>query len=201
MSIVQICNRALSTYLGQGHINSLTESTPMAEQCNLHYSDTLQSLTEAHWWIHATGRQVMAELTNDRTTEWAYNYQRPADALVIRWVNDAASARLLLSQDQDPDTPRDTTGLSIYSDVSVATCEFTKSVTDTSLFPQYFSDALSAMLAANMAMPLAENLRAAQNAMSQAENKLDQAMALDEAQLPPSGYQSMPSYLSQRGIS
>ena len=200
MSKVQICNRALSTYLGVGRINSLTEDSAAAEQCNLHYDDTLQFLTEAFWWIHGTGRQTLAEETNDRTTEWSFKYARPADALLIRWVNEPQAARFLMDQGQSPDIDRDVTAENIYCNVQYAACEFTQLVTDTTKFPQYFSDAMSAHMAANMAMALTEDIRRATNAMSQAEAKLDRAMALDEQQLPAAKYQTLPEHLTLRGI-
>jgi len=201
MSIVQICNRALSTYLGVGRINSLTETSAPAEQCSLHFEDTLQSLIEAHWWSFAVGRQVLAEEPNDRTTEWSYKYALPSDALTIRWVNHPQAARYMVERNENPDTPREITADHIYCDVQFAVCEFTKMVNDTTQFPQYFSDALSAALAANMAQPLTEDIKRATNAMSQAEAKLDRAIALDEQQSPPIGHQTLPSWLSKRGIS
>lgn len=200
MSKIQICNRALSTYLGAGRINSLNETSPAAEQCLLHYDDTLHSLIEAHWWNFSVGRQVLAEEANDRTTEWSYKYALPSEALTIRWVNDPQVTRYMIEQNQNPDTPRELTADHIYSDVPFAVCEFSKLVTDTTQFPQYFSDAMSAALAANMALPLTEDIKRATNAMSQAETKLDRAMALDEQQGPPIGHQTLPSWLSDRGI-
>jgi len=200
MSKVQICNRALSTYLGVGRINNLNETSAAAEQCLLHYDDTLQSLIEAHWWNFSVGRQVLAEETNDRTTEWSYKYALPSEALTIRWVNDPQVARYMVEQNQNPDAPREVTADHIYCDVQFAVCEFSKLVTDTTQFPQYFSDALSAALAANMAMPLTEDIKRATNAMNQAETKLDRAMALDEQQGSPIGHQTLPLWLSERGI-
>jgi len=201
MSKVQICNRALSTYLGVGRINSLTEATPAAEQCNLHFDDTLAGLLEAHPWRFANGRQLLAELTNDRKAEWNYHYARPADALFVRWVNDPEVARYMIAQDQSPDSDREMTGLSIYSDVQGAVCEFTKLVTDTTLYPQFFKDAMSAALAANMAMALTEDIKRARNAMDQAERKMDMAMVRDEQEDNTGGYQTLPGYLTERGVS
>jgi len=200
MSKVQICNRGLTTYLGVGRIASISEASPQAEQCSLHFDDTLQSLLESHWWLFATGRQTLAELANDRASEWAYKYQRPADLLSIRWVNLPASAMILIAADQTPDTPRIVTADAIYSNVPYAACEFTKQISDTSLFPQYFSDALSAAIASNIAMPLTEDLRRAQNAMNAAGERLDRAIALDEEQMPPTQAFGGPTYLSVRGL-
>tara|TARA_R110000850_G_scaffold133115_3_gene254219 strand:+ start:225 stop:833 length:609 start_codon:yes stop_codon:yes gene_type:complete len=199
-SKVQICNRALSTYLGLARITSLTEGTPEAEQCQIHYDDTVQSLLESFWWSFATERQILAELTNDRTTEWNYKYVRPATEIDIHWVNNAQAARYLKEAGENPDTPREITASHIYCDVELATCEFTSGVVDVSQFSQSFADALSAAIAANIAMPLTEDLKRAQNAMSQAEDKLGKAMVHDEQQTPPATYGTMPESLKIRGI-
>lgn len=201
MSKVQICNRALSTYLGVSRINNLNEDTPQAEQCNLHYEDTLRELLELHWWVFAKGRVVLAELENDRPNEWAYRYSRPSAALAIRWVNTAEDAHAAMQLDRDPDTPREMMPDSIYSNAPGAVCEFTMEVTDPTKYPSYFKNALSAALAANMAMSLTEDIKKAQNAMSQAESKLDRAMALDERETPPLEANETPEYLRVRGVS
>lgn len=201
MSKVQICNRALSTYLGIGRINSLTEASPAAEQCNLHYDDTLEAVLESHWWGFATGRQSLALEVNDRSSEWAYRYAIPTYAMMIRWVNDPATAKILLDQGQSPDAPRAMSGTSIYCNVALASCEFTKPVTDATLYPRYFADALSAALAANMAMALTEDVKRAQNAMQQAGQRLDDAIAKDESQQPTRQYQTLPAWYSDRGLS
>lgn len=200
MSKVQICNRALSTYLGVARINSLTELTTPAEQCNLHYDDTVRALIEAHWWSFATGRDVLAELTNDRV-EWTFKYARPTDALVIRWVNDPSVAQVLMSQNESPDSDRIVTQNAIYSNTRLAVCEYTMLVDDPTIYPQYFSDTLSAALAASMAMPLTEDLKKTDFSMREYEKKLDMAIAMDENESPPIGYQTVPDYLKSRGIS
>ncbi len=196
---IQICNRALSTYLGMKRINSLDEDSPEAEQCLLHYNDTRKALFEMDEWYFANGRDTLAELTNDRT-EWAYKYQRPADALIIRWVNAVDSARLKQSQGESPDIERETTVTSIYCDVPLAVCKYTQLLTDTSLYPQYFADAFSAMLAAAMAMPLTEDIKRAQNAESQAQARLEHAMLMNEDNTPPVETRRMPDWMQDRGI-
>jgi hypothetical protein len=201
MSKVQICNRALSTYLGVGRINSLTESTAQAQQCDMHFDDTLAGLLETHWWVFATGRQVLAEVTNDRATEWAYKYAMPADAIDVRWVNEPTTARARMAAFQSPDTDREMIEGFIYSDVQSAVCEYTKIVSDTGLFPQYFSDALSAALAANVAMALTEDIKRARNAMEAAAARLDAAIARDERQGGPREYGQIPDWLATRGVS
>lgn len=199
-SNVQICNVALSAYCGAQIITSLDEDTPQAEACALHLDDVKRQLFERNWWTFAKARQVLAELTNDRTGEWAYCYQQPADALSIHWVNDAATARIMLSAGRSPDAPRERSGEKIYSDVQTATCEFTRFISDPALYPQYFSDCLSAFLATRIVSTITQDatrIRAAQDA---AQMQMELAIALDARNDPPI-VNAVPGWLSDRGIS
>lgn len=199
MSKVQICNRALSTYLGVPRINSLDEDTPGAEQCKIHYDDALETLIVAHWWDFASGRQLLAEVANDRD-EWSFKYAKPADALVIRWVNEAQAAKVLMDRDENPDTDRDISGDFIYSNTVSASCEFTKLIEDPTKYPVFFRNALSAEIASNIAMPLTEDIKRARNAMEMAADMLDKAIVLDESQTPPGQSLTMPASLRVRGL-
>ena len=201
MSKIQICNRALSTYLGVARINSLTESTPAAEQCDLHYDDTVRSLLEMDEWIFATGRKTLAEVTNDRTDEWAYKYANPSSLLLIRWVNDPEIARMQILADGSADSDREMIEGFIYSDVQYAVCEYTKLISDPTVFPQYFADAVSAALAASIAMPLTESLTRAKNASNVAEQKFEAAMVMNERQSPAAPSRSLPDWTTERGVS
>lgn len=200
MSKIQICNRGLSTYLGASRITSFTQDSPEAEQCDLHYPDVVQAIQERHWWDFNKARQTLAELTNDRPTEWAYKYAKPATAIMIRWVNHPDVAIASILQNKSPDSEREMTSDAIYSNVQYAVCEFSVLVTDTTLFPQYVKDAISAELAASIAMPLTEDIKRANNAMTVAQDRLDVAMALDESNTPPIQGMQMPDWLTDRGI-
>ena len=103
MSIVQICNRGLSQYLGYQRINSMTEDSPGARECSLHYDDLRISLLEKHWWVFAKKRQALALMTNDRTDQWSYKYQMPANNIETHWINDPATAEALIAANENPD--------------------------------------------------------------------------------------------------
>lgn len=200
MSRVQICNRALTAYLGEQTITSLDEDTPAAQQCKLHYEDTRDSLLERHWWSFANGRKALAVLTNDRPDEWLFKYQYPTEALAIRWVNDPEAARLQMVLDQSPDTEREIEGDAIYSDVPGAVCAYTRVMTDEARFPRHFRNALSAAMAEVIALPLTQSARLAGNAVTMAETMLDRAIALDQRNSPPAEA-AVPHWLSDRGVS
>jgi len=181
MSKVQICNRGASQYLGLPRINSFSETSPQAEQYNLHYDDLRKRLLERHWWIFAKDRSALATLaTNPRSNDWKYAYQKPATAIEIHWVNDQAVAEAAMSSHQNPDAPRQMAGTSIFSNQYQAYCEYTDNVKNTELMPQYFRDALSAMVAAAIALPMTESVQKAKFASEQAELMVDKAIAEDE---------------------
>ena len=198
-SKVEICNIGLSTYLGLGPINSLTEGTPEAIQCNLHYDRLLKALLMKHWWTFAEGQQVLAVTTNDRD-EWAFKYARPADAMTIRWVNEARTAKDQIALNQWPDTPRKVVLNAIYSDTASASCSYTQMVADPAVYPQTFADALSAHIAAASAMALTQNGRLAREAMQASVFLTDVAMAHDANEEPPEDYAQTPGWLTARGV-
>lgn len=202
MSIINICNRALSTYIGQGQITSLSDNSPAATACDLHYDEARKYVLcyGAHPWTWATKRQSLAELTNDRSTEWGFKYQAPVDLLQIVWVNTPIAARMAKAAHENPDTDREFAGGVIYSDVEDAVMEYIADEDDVTTFPPIFQDALAAELASRIAMVLTQNVRIAQNAGNMARQLLDSAQASDALNLPPMG-QGMPSWLTARGIS
>lgn len=198
-SIVEICNVGLSAYLGEARITSLSDTSKAAIECNLHYEPTRRMLLERNWWHFASGRQTLAQLTNDRTTEWLFKYSRPTAALAIRWVNEPLVARMRMNAHLSPDTERETTVDAIYSDTPSAVCEYTIDVTDPTLYPQSFSEALSAALAARLAMPLTQDVRRAREARDVAQEMLSIAIAEDFRNQPPQE-QGLPQYLQDRGV-
>lgn len=184
MSVVQICNRGASQYLGLPRVNNLNEGTPQSEQYELHYDDLRRSLLEKHWWTFATRRQALAPMVNDREDEWLYRYELPAKIIEIQWINapDVAAAAKIAGR--SPDTPRDAAEQSIYCNVELAYIEYTTDYENTETMPQYFKDALSAMIAAAVAMPLTESVQRARFAAEQSEIMINMAIAEDEANQP-----------------
>lgn len=199
MSVVNICNIGLSRYLGYQRMNAITEESPQAEECNLHYDALRKSLLEMHWWDFAKERVALAEVTNDRPDEWDHKYERPADVLDIHWVNDPDVASALILQNKNPDCERVNFREYVYCNVNEAWIEYTRDEDTSELFPQYFRDALSAMIAAAVAMPLTESVSRAKFAGEQATIKIDNAIAMDEDDQPPIEM-PLPQHMIDRGV-
>lgn len=200
MSKIQICNRALSTYLGSKRINAIDEATPEAEQCQLHYDDALRTVIESHEWGFATTRKKLAQLVNDRPGEWDYKYQRPVDAVTVIWVNDEETARIEMAAGNTPDADRETSEDFIYSNTPTATCQYVRLITDPTKYSQKFRNAVSAELASNMALTLTEDIKRTRNALEFAMLTLDDAIAHDEAQEYIRRHDRIADSLAVRGI-
>lgn len=198
-SDIEICNRALQTYLRAGRITSMNEATPAAEQCALHYRPAVRSLLNRHSWSWATERRALALLVNDRETEWGFRYARPAGAIRIRWVNDANAAQVLARSGRWHDARRMTTSDSIYSDVPGAVAEYTVDREDPTLYPPAFDDALAATLAANIAVAITDDVKKAQFAEQKAAELIDLAIVLDINENMPPQPVNVPEWLRARG--
>lgn len=120
-SAIATCNVALTTYVGTRTITSFDESLVEAEQCKLHYDRIRRSLLERWPWVFAARREsLVAETIDNRAGAWSYRYARPGHVIADRWVNDMTTARQAMPLGQTPDSPREMTADSIYSDVPCA---------------------------------------------------------------------------------
>lgn len=86
-SIVGICNIALGN-LGANLISSLTEDTPEATLCNVHWDNVRRSLLSTHPWNFAIKRQQLTALGTAPAFGYAYQYQLPSDCLRVLRVED-----------------------------------------------------------------------------------------------------------------
>lgn len=198
MADIVICNRALSTYLRDSTITSLTDGSPAAAQCALHYEPALRALLARHPWHWARRRVALAQLVNDNTA-WTYKYAMPPDSLRIVWVNTASEAREALRTGDVIDTEREISGGAIYSDVEGAVASFVAYQDSSADYPALFADALAAELASRIAMPITQTVSVAKNAMDAADVLFDRARVADEMEVtePKAG---VPDYLRDRGV-
>lgn len=199
MTDINICNRALSTYVRSAPIAAITEDSLPARQCRLHYDAALESLLQRHAWVWATRRESLALLVNDRD-EWEYRYAAPAQLIRVNWVNTAEAARMAIRAHETPDTDREIAGGSIYSDVEGAVISFVKNQPDSAIYPPLFSDALAAELASRLAMPITQTVSVARSAMDAASELYDRARAADAGN-SPAWQAPVPESLSARGVS
>ncbi len=169
-SEVEICNIALSN-IRAGSINSLTESSLQAQQCNLKYPILRDRVLKESWGFNHKLR-TLAVLTTEIFT-WAYAYQYPTDCLKINRIvgsyEELANAdadvisRLIDSQilpikDTQPKVPYELFNFDdnkvIGANEGDLRIDYAAKVTDPNLFSDDMIMALSHLLSAEMAIPL-----------------------------------------------
>ncbi len=170
-SEVEICNLALSN-IRAGSINSLTESSLQAQQCNLKYKfmrDRL--LTELPWSFNHKIRAL--SLLTDDIFNWNYAYQYPVDCLKINRLigeyeqlsntdSDVISrlidSQLLPINDIRRQVPYEVFNVNdnkvIGSNESNLRIGYAVKVTDPNLFSTDFVLTLSHLLSSELAIPI-----------------------------------------------
>ena len=82
-SEIEICNLALGN-IRAGSINSFTEGSIQAQQCNLKYSIIRDRCLREIVWSFNRKIEALATLSSVTIFNWAYAYQYPSDCLKIR---------------------------------------------------------------------------------------------------------------------
>ena len=178
-SVVSICNLALSN-IGKDNINALTDAGAEARACSQFYEHTRDMMLQAYPWRFAGGTVSLAQVTNDKPGQWGYAYQRPTDCLKVRWVRPAYSEDdLALTRQQEISHQYEAEAQRIYCNLSPAFLRYTAMITDPSLFPPLFVDALSWHLATRLAMPLTRDPKVRAEAFQMAQMMTGQAQMSD----------------------
>lgn len=172
-SVVDICNIALSN-IRAGSINSLTEGSLGAQQCNLKYQLIVDFMIRDHPWTFARKKIAMAELTDD-LFDWVYSYQYPSDCLMInRLMSAETKVSTVDGLAYRPDYYNNDPLLNNYdklksieyaiensSGVKVIGCDLPQAyidyrvrITNPNLFDSNFIIALSWYLASELAIPI-----------------------------------------------
>lgn len=100
MDSTTICNMALSAIGSQSRIVAITEQSPEAAECNLHYGQVLVELLRLHTWRFARRNAALAVLKARAGTPenpvgsggaepewpWNYSYAYPTDAVKLRYI-------------------------------------------------------------------------------------------------------------------
>ena len=145
---VDICNTALSLLGCRADIASISpvEGGRFAEVCAREYPIARNLVLEAHDWSFACRRANLAVLRTD-LFGWQFGYVRPADAVSIVAVVPEDDRyfehphEFIVEADQE-------SGVSlILTDLPGAVCRYLARVTNTSLFPEQFCQAVAFKLA------------------------------------------------------
>lgn len=152
VSPVAIANMALSNIGSKSHIESFTEKSPEANQCNIWYGFSLQQALESFDWSFARSRFQLALDGDAPPDEWNYRYQYPADCAKARRIwNPAGSQADAVPFDLETNSKGART---ILCNLNSALLVYTKAITDTSAFSTFFVELVSRGLAQHIAFKL-----------------------------------------------
>jgi hypothetical protein len=189
-SETMIVNMALSRIGNTLQISDInTDTSTAGDQARLHYVNARDSLLRSHPWNFAIKR---AELSSDATApsfEYGYAFPLPNDCLkVIRtsweatgWSNRDEAVRVFWDANSIPyRIERHSSGATaLLCNEDSVSIEYVAQVVDTAVFDPMFTDVLVARLAAEFAMPLADNPRLAQQMWDLYARKLSEARVMD----------------------
>jgi hypothetical protein len=181
VSEVSICNMALAHCGVTMFIESTSESSQQADLCNLFYAPTRDKVLQAFPWPFARKYTALQDL-EDPPANWGFRYLYPADCLKLRNIINNGympfypgfypgyyadeSVCLPVRVPYQIGLAADGSSRIIYTNIANAQAEYTVKVTDVTLFPQTFINALAWALAAELAIPLTTDMNRAQLAQT-----------------------------------
>lgn len=154
ISKVKIANLALSNVGAKSSIESISEDSAEAKECDLWYDVALELVLEAYDWNFARTRLTLATHSDAPPDGvWEYRYQYPSDCVKLRSLVNP------LGPDADPvpftvETSEDGLTKTILTDLDDAVAVYTRRQTQTSMFSLFFVFTLAAALAHLIAFTL-----------------------------------------------
>jgi len=187
---VEIVSRAL-TRLGAKSIQSFDEGSDVAASASLVYTSILESELSVYPWRFAMKKAQLNQLTDTPTNEWKYAYQLPTDRIGAPFAvfdTSAIGDRTFKQFEVFADK--------IYANVNQLYIDYPFKPSETA-FPAYFTEFLVVALAANLAVPITDQVGMADmyrglayGTPSEGGNggMLARARRADAAQQPPQGF-------------
>ena len=180
ISIVKICNMALSHIGNTSPIESIDEDSAEAKQCKTWYDYSRIMTLEAFNWSFARKRITLSAHSEDPPDDWVYRYNYPdaSDSLVVRALanpagpnDDAVPYEIEMSGSGEQKT--------ILTDLedAVAICTFDQEATP--LFSSHFVMTLSYAVAANIAFALTGKKDIKADMLNVWQGMIAQAKAVD----------------------
>lgn len=194
MNITDVCNMALSC-LGKGRIASIDEQSEQARQCKLFYSQTKKRLLRDYSWGFAKRVEQLAQLDTVNPF-WEYSYSYPNKCECVRRIfccvdtTDAnGKTRKTVIPKIEADQ-KDKYEIYMVSDniraigcnVENAWLEYTYDIDDLSVCSSDFIEALTHMLAYNIALALTGNMQLKNSEYQQAMAILNRARYTNAAE-------------------
>ena len=153
-SQIDICNLALN-HLGMKGITSLTENNPSAIALNNYYNPCRDDTLSDYNWPFANVKAALVSVSDDvLELEWDYIYVYPTQALAIWNVYDESTVDNKWEQEFETSFQVTENRRVICSNLETAYVEYTRRLTDTSIYSPRFVMVFSYKLAASMAHTL-----------------------------------------------
>lgn len=185
VSDASICNIALQRIGVTSTIDLLTQRTKEAIVCNTVYSNVREkTLVDAPFPF--SRKYSMLNLSGTPALKWKYRYVYPNDCLAIRNIfpnigegyDPIAFRRVGMTINLPYEIAIDDTGeKTILTDIESAVIEYTCNITNPARFDAKFVSLFAWGLAAEIALPLARDIKFSQQAFSMYAMELNQALA------------------------
>lgn len=185
VSKLGICNLALA-HLGQAPITSITQEDERARRLNLFYEPIRDEVLRAHNWGFAGAEKPLSLLSQtDRAGEFLYAY--PVEALFIRRVFEVNTPQKSLSFRTFFDENTQMRVLQIPS--ACACAQYTRRMTDETLFDALFVKVFSLALASDLAVTLTADTQLGNQLLQKYQLALEQARRCNMAENSPAASQ------------
>ena len=144
-SDTDIANDALGR-LGISPIMDLSDDSKQAQFANRFYDQTRDEVLASHAWNFAIRRATLPQLSTPPDYEWLYAYQLPSDHIRLLRLNNYEIDQMAESYAVE--------GSQLLTDAETAEIKYIARLTDVTLYPPLFVEALSIKLAAKLSAPL-----------------------------------------------
>lgn len=171
MTQVEVCNLALG-WVGSELITSINDSTTPARLCKANWNSTRDVVLASREWAFAIRRYEIAPDTTAPVFGWDHRFPIPSNVLRVLRCEDGYG--------EDIDWQRE--GNFIVSDEATVHALCLVRVETMSDLPEYFGQALAAMLASNLAIPLAQSAEMQKAWYAIYLQKLKDAISIDSMQ-------------------
>ncbi len=170
----EICNGALSMLGVDERLGDVeTDATVNARRCRLAYPRARDALLSAYPWNFAARRASLPAFAADPAWGFATQVLLPADFLRLRHLNGAGQAdRYVIESTAD--------GRMLLCDLAAPLdILYTARITSAGFFDSLFVDALTARLAADLAMPVTQTRSLFETMAVIARNRIEEAQVAD----------------------
>ncbi len=169
-SVVSICNAAL-VELGEPRITSLTESSEQARQCNEHYAEQRDLELRTHLWNFAAERVKLAKLSTTPAFGFENQFQLPSDWVRTAEVHNNDAGRGTVRYKKE--------GRKILSDAEDIYIRYVRVIEDPDEMTPDFREVLALLLAAKLAVAIANSNELAERMQVKYRRRVLQARGVD----------------------